>query len=134
MKASALERKHARKPAKNEHCLQRAIVNWCDGLGKNLVRGRFFAIPNGGARDPITGARLKAEGVRAGAPDLVFWRQKGRVLWMEVKNGTSGSVSAAQRKLHDSLKADCHVVVICRCLKSAIAAIYTFYQTEDERK
>ncbi len=30
----------------------------------------LFAIPNGGRRDAVTGAKLKAEGVKAGVPDL----------------------------------------------------------------
>lgn len=30
----------------------------------------IFAIPNGGLRNKITGARLKAEGVKAGIPDI----------------------------------------------------------------
>jgi hypothetical protein len=32
----------------------------------------LFAIPNGGKRDAVTAARLKAEGVKAGVPDLFF--------------------------------------------------------------
>ena len=30
----------------------------------------LFAIPNGGRRDAVTGARLKAEGVHPGIPDI----------------------------------------------------------------
>jgi len=30
----------------------------------------IFAIPNGGVRSKITGARMKAEGVKAGVPDI----------------------------------------------------------------
>ncbi len=32
----------------------------------------LFAIPNGGLRNPITGARLKAEGVRKGVSDVML--------------------------------------------------------------
>lgn len=32
----------------------------------------MMAIPNGGKRDKITAARMKAEGVRAGAPDILL--------------------------------------------------------------
>jgi len=128
MNARQFQSRHRRKPARNEHCLQRAIANWCAGLGLQLVRGRFAAIPNGGARDVITASKLKAEGVRAGMPDLIFWREPGRVLWMEVKNGTSGSVSAAQKVLHSALKADGHLVVVCRSLSEAIEAVEAFYK------
>lgn len=127
MNAKAFQARHKRKPAKNEHCLQRAIVNWCDGLGGGLVKGRFFAIPNGGARDIITASKLKAEGVRAGAPDLVFYRVKD-VLWVEVKNGTSGRISPAQVELHQRLKDNAHSVAVVRSLAEAIETIKKFYQ------
>lgn len=32
---------------------------------------RFFAVPNGGSRQRLEGARLKAQGVTAGVPDLL---------------------------------------------------------------
>lgn len=123
-----LDKKHRRKPAKSEHCLQRAIVDWCDGLGKNIVQGRFYAIPNGGSRDIITASKLKAEGVRAGVPDLEFWRNQGRTMRMEVKNGTSGQLSPSQKDMHARLKADGHHVTLCRSLVEAIETIKAFYQ------
>lgn len=42
-------------------------------LVKALCTGAWpllFAIPDGGRRDAVTGAHLKAEGVRAGVPDM----------------------------------------------------------------
>jgi hypothetical protein len=116
-----------RKPARNEHCLQRSIANWCDGLGRRMVQARFAAIPNGGGRDIVTASRLKAEGVRAGMPDLVFWRDSGRVMWVEIKNGTSGQLSPSQKELHARMKADGHMVHVCRTLAEAIEVIQGFY-------
>ena len=48
-----------------EHQLQCAIVQYCD-----LMHWPVFHVPNGGARDRITGAILKRQGTRAGIPDL----------------------------------------------------------------
>lgn len=127
-----IKRKIRRKPAKSEHCLQRAIVNWCEGLGKNIVQERFAAIPNGGARDIVTASRLKQEGARAGMPDLFFWRDGGRILWLEVKNGTSGQISPAQKIIHGKLKADGHLVMVCRDLMEGIEAIRSFYGGNNE--
>ena len=129
MTAPNFLRKIRRKPAKSEHVLQRCIVDWCDGLGKNITQGRFAAIPNGGKRDKKTASKLKAEGARAGMPDLFFWRDAGRVLWLEVKNGTSGQLSPAQKIIHAKLKADGHLVIVCRDLVEAIEAIKAFYQS-----
>lgn len=60
-----------------------------------------FAIPNGGMRDKITAARLKAQGVRPGVPDTMFpviryvdnkWWPG---MWVEMKKVKGG-------KLHDA--------------------------------
>jgi len=125
--AKQFQKCHAAKPAKNEHCLQRALVNWCKGIGKAVIKGPFFAIPNGGGRDLIQGARLKAEGVLPGAPDLVFCGPGGAVLWLELKNGTSGKVSEVQAELHEDLYHCGHRVVIARTLAESIQAITEFY-------
>lgn len=47
----------------------------------------LHAIPNGGARDPITAARMKAEGVKRGVPDLFLpvARHGWHGLYLEMK-------------------------------------------------
>ena len=60
-------------PAISEHQLQSLIVAECDR--RSILRveyGLIFAIPNGGHRHPAVAAKLKAEGVRAGVPDLML--------------------------------------------------------------
>jgi hypothetical protein len=52
-----------------EHKLQVACVKWFR-LQYPQYANLLFAIPNGGARNAVTGAMLKAEGVTAGVPDL----------------------------------------------------------------
>lgn len=74
-----------------ESQLQQAIITWWScahrGLGISDVR-MLFAIPNGGARSKITGAILKAEGVRAGVPDLFVCVPRGGFhgLYLELKS------------------------------------------------
>ena len=134
-----------RKPAKNEHCLQSAIVKWCNGIGTGIVRDRFAAIPNGGTRGAtekdrmIAGARMKAEGVRPGMPDMVFWsgypwndgtsKVSPRIVWLEVKNGTSGKVSESQEIVHKSLRENGHEIAVVRDLAEAVQAITNFYRS-----
>lgn len=49
-------------------------------------RAFWYAIPNGGKRDVITAARLKAEGVIPGAPDLGFvLPPRGTAAFLEIK-------------------------------------------------
>jgi hypothetical protein len=63
-----------------EDAEQRALIQWADlapmpayiGIRGAKVGHFLFAIPNGGARNPIEAARLVGLGVRAGVADLFF--------------------------------------------------------------
>ena len=57
----------------------------------------LLAIPNGGLRNKITAAKLKAQGVKAGVPDLFLPVARGRYhgLWIEMKK-EGGKLSEAQ--------------------------------------
>jgi hypothetical protein len=79
--------KRATKAAKRtypERAIQCAIVK---ALRAHCgpQRAYFYAIPNGGKRDVITAARLKAEGVAPGAPDLGFVLPGGVAAFLEIK-------------------------------------------------
>ena len=54
-----------------EHALQCACVHWFR-IQYPEYATLLFAVPNGGARNAITGARLKDEGVTAGVADLIL--------------------------------------------------------------
>jgi len=55
---------------------------------------RIIAIPNGGWRDIRTAARLKAEGVTPGVPDLFIPEWK---VFIEMKRAKGGNLSASQK-------------------------------------
>jgi len=55
-------------------------------------------VPNGGKRDKIQAARLKAEGVLSGWPDLVITGPGRWVAFIEVKDGT-GVCSVTQKEV-----------------------------------
>ena len=76
---------------KTEHEEQREFVMW---MRQTHPVARIFAIPNGGQRSRAAGAKLKAEGVSAGVPDLYIpaWR-----CWVEMKRKTGGKVSPVQK-------------------------------------
>lgn len=93
----------------SEHQSQAAVISWwalaCNAFG--LPRFALFAIPNGGARDPITGARLKAEGVRPGVPDLMLAVKRNNCcgLFIEMKKRGNNPTPAQQEVLtylHDA--------------------------------
>lgn len=57
----------------SEHGHQRAFFAWL-AMNKDRFPNAHlaFAIPNGGLRDKITAAKLKAEGVKSGVPDIFY--------------------------------------------------------------
>lgn len=79
-----------------EHEHQKNLMTWAgmvqipaadDVEPGSTVADYLFAIPNGGARNPREGARLKAEGVKPGVSDLFLpLPRQGRAgLWIEMK-------------------------------------------------
>lgn len=64
--------KPRKRPSNEESRIQQAVIRWwsvaCRQHG--LPEFLLYAIPNGHRRDAVTGAILKKEGLRAGAPDL----------------------------------------------------------------
>jgi hypothetical protein len=90
-----------------EHEEQREFVRWFRQMWPGV---RIFAIPNGGARSPATAARLKAEGVSPGVPDLFVPAWK---LWIEMKRVKGGYLSKEQKDWHEYLKSVGYCVITC---------------------
>ncbi len=95
-----------------------------------------FAIPNGGYRSKATAARLQAEGVVAGVPDLWFSAPGVQPLWMELKRTASktadvgagrakgrGRLSAEQESLFAALRASGSRVEVAFGLDEALAVL-----------
>lgn len=82
------------------------------------ARDRIFAIPNGSHRNIITAKKLKAEGVRAGVPDLFLPMASSRFygLFIEMKVGepTKTYLAAHQKKERDDLLASGYAYAVCR--------------------
>ena len=85
----------------------------------------LYHIPNGGARDARTGARLKAQGVRPGVPDICLPVPRGNyaALYIELKRRDGGRVSEDQRAWIDALNRAGNRAVICRGWDEARKAV-----------
>lgn len=96
-----------------EHRLQCACVRWFRYAYPHHL---LYAVPNGGQRSVVTAAKLKAEGVVAGVPDLFLAVPKGEAhgLYIEMKNGRKGVVSEVQRSVMAMLEAQGYRCAVCR--------------------
>ena len=95
-----------------EEQLQRAVVQL---LQVYQSRGllTFCHVPNGGRRNPIEAAALKAMGTTPGVPDLLLWAADGRSFGIELKSG-AGKLSPAQIAWHATVSSLGHRVYVCR--------------------
>lgn len=75
---------------------------------------QMFAVPNGGQRHIAVAARLKAEGVKAGVPDIFLPAPRGQAhgLFIELK-AEGGRVSAAQRNRLAALARQGYACRVC---------------------
>lgn len=109
----------------DEHRLQCACVRWFRYQYPQLYL-LLFAVPNGGARDAVTGARLKAEGVVAGIADLILLTPSAdgsaHSLCLELKTA-SGRQSDSQREFQAAAAAAGNRYVIIRSLDDFIAEV-----------
>ena len=99
----------------SEHVEQREFVQWV----RQMTPHRIFAIPNGGSRGASQGAKLKAEGVSAGVPDLYI---PALHHWVEMKI-IGGKTSPVQHDWHDYLRSIGDPVVVAYSKEEAIYEI-----------
>lgn len=99
----------------SEHSDQCALLEWATrAQGQWPELALLFHIPNGGARDRVTGAQLKAAGVKAGVPDLFLpvARHGWHGLFIELKvNGNQPTDK--QAAWLDALTAQGYLAVAC---------------------
>lgn len=106
-----------------EHREQVAVVKWFD-LSYPAFRGRLFAVPNGGHRHVAVAAKLKAEGVRPGVPDLWLPVQRkgfaGLVIELKAKGG---KLQPNQAEWLDFLGQQGYMAVLCVGADAAMQTI-----------
>lgn len=119
-----------KKRSREESEMQVSLLKWWH------MQCRYFGIPeillascpNGGGRSgPVVGAILKAEGLRAGFPDLGLYVPRGRfhALFLELKR-RDGVVSPEQEVFHAHLSTQGYAVHVVRSSVDAINKITSY--------
>ena len=89
---------------------------------------KIFAIPNGGVRDAITGAKLKAEGVKPGVADLMLpvARRSYHGLFLEMKKLKGGTQSSDQKEFQKQVTADNYLYVVAHGWQQAWETLLSY--------
>ena len=99
-----------------ESDIQRVCVKWFRYQFPDLARN-LISVPNGGYRSAVTAAIMKAEGIVAGASDLVLFVPKLSegcgALCIEMKT-PKGTQSDYQKEWQKAVEAQGYKYVICR--------------------
>ena len=118
----------------SEHDEQVALIAACESLYSRHPELRLlFAIPNGGQRNKATAGRLKAEGVRAGVPDMFLPVARGGYhgLFIELKRADrSNHQTPLQRTWMELLATQGYRCVIAYGAGAALESILSYLEME----
>jgi hypothetical protein len=121
-----------------EHEAQKAVCLWWKCQHKALgVRAEnlLYAVPNGQKRTARQGAWLKAEGLRAGCPDLILDVPRGPYHGMRIEmKSAAGTAGPLQKQWQLDLIAQGYHAVICKGWEAATRAISDYLKLPDEMK
>lgn len=108
---------------------QQALFEWAQ-----LQSGRFpelrllYHVPNGGSRNKAEAARLHAEGVKAGVPDLCLPVARGGFhgLYIELKRVRGGKASEEQKGWLECLEKQGYCAELCAGWQTAAETIVEY--------
>lgn len=122
-------------PVPTEAEEQIALFEWAA-----LQSGRFpelallYHVPNGGSRNKIEAARLRAQGVKSGVPDLCLPVARGgnHGLYIELKRQRGGRISEEQVRWINGLLKQGYAAAICKGWQEAANVIIDYLQRKTE--
>lgn len=95
---------------------QVALFEWAEAMsGKYPCLRLMYHVPNGGHRSAAVAGKLKAEGVKAGVPDICLPSARGGYhgLYIELKAGKNKATKEQEEWL-SALNAEGYKAVVCR--------------------
>lgn len=123
--------KSAAIPAPRESVEQTRLFQWAHlAMGKYPELALMYHIPNGGSRHKLEAAHLKAQGVRAGVPDICLPVARGPYhgLYIELKREDGGKLSATQSEWLDGLDRQGYRAVCCHGWERAAEEIQQYME------
>ena len=116
-------------PVPSESVEQQRLFLWA-GMqsGKYPCLTLMYHIPNEGKRSRATGGRLRAEGLKAGVPDICLPVARGGChgLYIELKRQHGGLLLPAQAEWMEKLKAQGYQVALCHGWEAASEIILEY--------
>lgn len=112
---------------------QAAVFEWAMLMSSQFPELQLlFHVPNGGWRAPATAARLKAQGVKSGVPDLFLpvARCGYHGLWIELKRREGGKVSPKQSDWLTELNFQQYLAVVSYGAEDACDVLYKYLSGE----
>ena len=120
-----------RAPVPTESVEQQLLFRWARFyVSKYPELALLYHIPNGGSRRKSEAGRFKAEGVKAGVPDLFLpaARENFHGLYIEMKRKAGGRVSADQKVWIDALSKQGYAVRVCLGWEDAARTLEKYLQ------
>jgi hypothetical protein len=108
---------------------QTMLFNWARLMENRMPEFRMlYHIPNGGHRNKIVAAKLKAEGVRSGVPDICLpvARLGFHGLYVEMKRRKGAKTTPEQKEWIDALGKQGYCAVVCYGWDEAREAIENY--------
>jgi len=114
-------------PIATESAEQKSVISWWAIMHRNFALPEciLMACPAQAARTPQGGARIKAEGYRAGTPDLfrAASRRGCHGLFVEMKRRDGGTLSENQKQMLFELGAQGYAKAVACGASEAIKVI-----------
>ena len=123
-------------PAASESAEQICLFSWAEfEEGKYPELKYMFHVPNGGKRNITTAKRLKAEGVKAGVPDICLPVPRGQYhgLYIELKAGKNTTTENQDRWL-EFLKQQGYCTAVCYGWEKASETILRYLNRKQKYK
>ncbi|MPM78797.1 hypothetical protein SDC9_125811 [bioreactor metagenome] len=122
-------------PIPTESVEQQILFRWA-----RMQRCRYpeldllYHIPNGGSRKKAEAGRFKAEGVKAGIPDIFLPvpRDQYHGLYIELKRTKGGRISPEQVMWMEALTKQGYCCAVCKGHEAAIKVILDYLEGRDD--